>query len=402
MKKIFLCLCPLAILIEIWSTAAPAAAAAPGCELVTEGLAAAQAIRGLRAKQAIPCLVHDQAQVKAHLSALIETKIPREKLAAEERLFKSIGLLSADFQYKEGLIDLYVSQLGGYYDPEKKHFVMAGWMPEFVQKPIIVHELTHALQDHYFDLERLLDHGKESSDVLLARSALAEGDATAVMIDHTRQQMGQPSLRSERGVDLIIAQNVIGMAMMPGLEKVPEALKAMLIFPYTSGLRFAHALLQRDGYRSLDEAFRAPPRSTEEVLHPELYGRKRADFTEVDDSSALKFGPAGSVVEYGDTIGEFLLAAALGSLSGDKIAATKAAAGWGGDRATLLVNTAAGTRTLVWQLRWDSPEDAAEFRQLYNVIRRSDRVLERQTELAAPTAAREVVVVRSLGDERAR
>ena len=372
--------------------AAFAQAGNPGCSLVTEGLAVAETIRGLKAKRPVPCRLHQKAEVKAHLIDLIESEIPAEKLASEELVLKGIGLLPPEFRYKEGLIDLYVSQLGGYYDPVRKHFVMAAWMPDFVQRPIVVHELTHALQDQYFDLQRFIPNRTATSDALLARSAVAEGDATAVMVDHGRQQAGQGPLSKAEGVEFIIAQNVIGMAMMPGLEEVPEALKAMLIFPYTSGLRFGHSLLKKGGYRAIDEAFRSPPRSTEEILHPELYGRDKPDFLTLNDHEALPFGPSGGVVEYGDTIGQFLIAATLGALSGDKALATTAAAGWGGDRVTLVRHPTAAARTLVWRTNWDSPEDAVEFLRLYRTILESKGW--REANIHAGASPREVVFVR--------
>jgi len=291
--------------------------------------------------------------------------MPPKKIAAEELLYKAIGFLPESFRYKEGIIDLYVSQLGGYYDPEKKHFVMASWMPMFVQGPIVVHELTHALQDQSFDLQQFIENDSYPSDALLARSAVAEGDATAVMLDQTRRVMGQPPLATEPNVDLIIAQNVLGMAMLPGLATVPESLKAMMLFPYTSGLRFAHARLQRGGYRALDEIFRSPPRSTEEILHPELYGSNPPSFEVFSDRDAVALVPGGGDVEHGDTLGEFLTGATLVALGVDKRTAVGAAAGWGGDRATLVLQPRSGARFLVWRTAWDTTVDAGEFCMAY-------------------------------------
>jgi len=90
-----------------------------GCELVRENLQRAEAIRGLKARRSVPCEAHDKEAVRNHLTATIETKIPAEKIAGEELLYKAIGFLSEDFDYKNGLISLYVSQLGGYYIPRK-------------------------------------------------------------------------------------------------------------------------------------------------------------------------------------------------------------------------------------------------------------------------------------------
>ena len=368
----------------------------PPCAIVPESLKAAESIRGLRAIKPVPCLVHGEAEVRNHLLELIDTKMPPKKMAAEERLYKALGFLPESFDYKDGIVDLYVSQLGGYYDPEKKHFVMASWMPMFVQGPIVVHELTHALQDQAFDLEQFIRNDIDSSDVLLARSAIAEGDATAVMIDQTRRVMGQRALATEPNVDLIIAQNVIGMAMMPGLSAVPESLKSMLIFPYTSGLRFVHARLQSGGYRAVDEAFRSPPRSTEEILHPELYGAKVPSFEVLTDGDAVPLVPGGGAVEYGDAVGEFLTGATLVALGVEKLKAVAAAAGWGGDRATLVAQRGTGKLFLVWRSSWDTAADAAEFCRAY---RHGLAQMNRNAEVQCDEGGRSVVILRDLGTD---
>ncbi len=331
-----------------------------GCELVGENLRQAEKIRGLKARRQVPCESHDKEAVRAHLTATIDTKIPAEKIAGEELIYKAIGLLTDDFDYKSGLINLYVSQLGGYYDPEKKHFVMAAWMPPLLQAPVIVHELTHALQDQHFDLGSFVSPTVENSDMLLARAAVVEGDAMAVMVDASRIPLGQGSIRLDPSVDLIIAQSVIGMRMMPGLEGVPEGLKNLLVFPYTSGLRFAHNRLRQGGYQAIDRVFKAPPRSTEEILHPELYDRAAPSFVRFDDSAAPAVVGGGEAT-YGDVVGEFLLGTALGAISGDIPGAARVAAGWGGDRATLVKRAGYQRPTLVWRLGWDSTADAAEF-----------------------------------------
>lgn len=358
----------MSFLVLIGGGVAQTEASAPGCELVPENLRQAEMIRGLRSRGSVPCLVHDRETVRAHLTTIIDTKIPPEKIAREEILFKAIGLLPETFDYKNGLISLYVSQLGGYYDPEKKHFVMAGWMPAMLQAPIIVHELTHALQDQHFDLETFINHSIGTSDELLARSAVAEGDAMAVMVDASRLAVGQPSIRFDSSVDLVVAQSVLGMRMMPGLEGVPEGLKSLLVFPYTSGLRFAHRRLQVGGYRAIDEAFRSAPRSTEEILHPELFGRANPSFKRFDDSGSLARGGADGAVLHGDVVGEFLLGVVLGGLSGDNAAGARAAAGWGGDRATLIRRPGRPKPTLVWRHAWDTAADAAEFCTLMETI----------------------------------
>lgn len=336
------------------------AQAAKLCSIADSAIASASAIRGLRQRRDVPCLLHNKEEVKEYLRTTIDTKIPAEKLRGEEEMLKALGFIPQNFDYKKGIVDLYLSQLGGYYDPDQKHYVMAAWLPSAFQAPIAVHELTHALQDQYYDLGKMVHDPNIANDTLLARSALAEGDATAVMMDYTRKLTGQASLREEKNVQSIMMQNVIGGALAVGTD-VPQTLQLMLLFPYTSGIRFAHQLLLKGGYPAIDAAFKDPPTTTEEILHPEKYIDRSKNEFRIYDSADVVW--AGVSEQYHDVIGEFPTVLLLAELSGEKLRASDAAAGWGGDRASILSEN--GSRWVVWRSSWDTDKDCDEFLSLF-------------------------------------
>ncbi|MCB0311115.1 MAG: hypothetical protein KDD42_07760 [Bdellovibrionales bacterium] len=332
----------------------------PLCQVASSSLEKASKIRGLEIKTKVPCLVRDKEHVKKYLLHTIKTKLPPNKLKHEEQVYKALGLLPAEFDYSDGLIELYLSQIGGYYDPEEDHFVMAAWMPAILQTTVAVHELTHGLQDQYFDLEKFVNPKIENSDLLLARSALVEGDATAVMFDYARQLAGQGSIAEDPDVEGFMIQNILGASLVTG--SVPESLKMMLIFPYTSGLRFVHQLLRKGGYERVNQAFGQPPRSTEEILHPEKYYQEQADFREISDEqqrSALL--PESAVKVYSDTMGEFAISAMLGNYAKNRLAAAQASQGWGGDRVALYQVGSSSSTWVVWKTIWDTESDAQQF-----------------------------------------
>lgn len=338
------------------------------CSIASSSIKAASEIRGLSIKHDVPCYVRDKDAVRAHILSLIEEKTPPQKMKLEGLAYKALGFIPESFDYERELIELYISQLGGYYDPASDYFVMAGWIPTAFQTTIAVHELTHALQDQYFDLERFVDPKIENSDLLLARSALVEGDATAVMLDYARRLSGQGSIASEKSVESVMIQNVIGGAMVAGSGKVPQSLQLILIFPYTSGLRFAHTLLRVGGYQALDRAFKYPPRSTEEVLHPEKYGKPTPDFLEFTDEQVQ--GDLVGQIVHRDTLGEFAISTLLGMFLEDKQAAVRAASGWGGDKLIVLQRAdkdGSNRYTVLWRSAWDTDTDAEEFFQSYSV-----------------------------------
>ena len=112
------------------------------------------------------------------------------------------------------------------------------------------------------------------------------------------------------------------------------------------------------GWEAVDAAFGDPPKSTEQVLHPEKYQSREAPIAvDLADDLASKMGSGWSVVDE-ETMGEHQTAIWLGS--GTIAAATDAAAGWGGDRITLLGGPS-DAWAVAWHTVWDTEDDAAEF-----------------------------------------
>ncbi len=330
------------------------------CAIVPGIVAQVGKIRGLTAKGPVPCYVKNKEEVATSLKALVKEKIPENRLEYEGTVYKAIGLIPADFDYAKGLIELYVSQLGGYYDPAHRYFVMAGWIPAAFQVPVAAHELTHALQDQYFDLNTFTSPTIDNGDTLLARSALIEGDATAAMMDFVRKGSGQKSLADEKDVSAILLQNLAGGGFSPTVSKFPQSLQLTLYFPYTSGLRFAHELLRRGKYKAIDAAFKNPPVSTTQILHPEKYFDTNYKVKEIDDNTLAR----GCKILHRDTIGEFIISALLSQDNSDKLLVSQAAAGWAGDR-VLLTECAHGTRIVRWRTVWESDLDRTQFLNLF-------------------------------------
>lgn len=336
------------------------------CRITEGSIRAASKIRKLKIRRKVPCLVYSREQIKKHLLSTIDQKLPPNKLEFEGEVFRALGFVPDDYNYSKKIIEIYLSQIGGYYDPDENNFVMAGWNPEAMQTTVAVHELTHALQDQYYDLNKFVDMQKYDSDQLLARSALIEGDATAVMTDYGRSLLGQPALREAAGVESLMAQNVLGASMIAAGHNAPQSLIAMMIFPYTSGLRFVHHVLRRGGYQALDDIFRNPPRSTEEILHPEKYFSRKKDFVELSEKQLMSgLDLPGAKVIYSDSLGEFSVSALLSNYISDGVRNAEAAAGWGGDRVVLIDDQKGKHRWVIWRIKWDRKQDAEQFKTAY-------------------------------------
>lgn len=325
------------------------------CVIADNAFDIASEIRGLTEKHKVPCRLVDKEQVEEYLRKVIKEKVSEKKLKNEGEMFRLLGFVPEDFSYLDGLVSLYTSQLGGYYEPTEEYYGMASWLPDSLQMPIAVHELTHALQDQHFDLDTMMDQDTATTDQLLARSALVEGDATAVMLDYTRSLQGLPGIEKEKDVTSFMFQNLVGAGVSSSMNQAPQSLQAMILFPYVSGLNFAHQGLLRGSYGELNKMFLTLPNSTEEILHPDKYleridsGNKNEKKLEKKNSKAI----------HTDTLGEFFISTFLGQWI-SPIEASKGAAGWGDDFIQLNSN-ADGKYSLTWEITWDNKTDCQEF-----------------------------------------
>lgn len=223
-------------------------------------------IRGHKMKR-VKCLKNSKAEVREYINSEVSaldklTFNGKTLFEIEELVFKGLGILDEKIDYKNALIDFYVSQIGGYYDPKRKIYVMADWLPDAVQGPTAVHELTHALQDQQFDLKKFYDD-KLPTDEKLARQALVEGDAMAVMTEYSMNMSGV-DFKNLDNVNSVIMQGVLGSKLD---EKSPEVFKLLALYPYMTGVRYAHHLVKGDkDYRDVDAAFKNPRMSTKDVI----------------------------------------------------------------------------------------------------------------------------------------
>ena len=161
------------------------------------------------------------------------------------------------------LIKLLTEQVAGYYDPKAQQFYLADWIELEGQKPVMAHELTHALQDQHFNLKRFEKWPKGDSDAELAAHALIEGDATLAMTLY----MAKNPLVALAFIRSLGAQEVASEQF----KQAPRALRESLLFPYEEGSAWATQLYKRGGWEMVSQAFNKLPQSSEQILHADKY-----------------------------------------------------------------------------------------------------------------------------------
>jgi hypothetical protein len=161
------------------------------------------------------------------------------------------------------------------------------------------------------------------------------------------------------------------------LKSAPPIISESMLFPYIRGLIFCTKLANADGWKGIDEAYRHPPLSTEQILHPEKY-REQPDVPVSIDIGTLT--PGGSWKELGrNVVGEMQIAVLLRNEGGKS-----AAAGWDGDAYAVFEDPAEMKLGIAWLTTWDTERDATEFAAAY--LRYQTTKLEKGTPKPDPNA----------------
>ena len=314
-------------------------------------------IRGLRFRQ-LPKPV-SVTPLQAHREALedLDRTYPPEQQRAEEEVLKLLGLIEPDVSLRSVTATTFSQGVAGYYDPHTKRLrIVRGTATgtRVVNEMVLAHELDHALEDQRFGLG---EPEAGSDDGKLARLALVEGSATALMYRYVQQ-----TFSSEETLGGLLG------AAFADTGSLPPFLATQLVWPYTGGQAFVESLLERAGGRwdlvNLADRVK-PPVSTEQVLHVSKWVRS-------EPPRRVRLGLGGILgSSYERTVagvsGELqtreILATAGGGGSGE------AAAGWGGDRYELWEKRDRGgclapcrsQSVLVSRWVWDTSRDVREF-----------------------------------------
>lgn len=328
----------------------------PALVLVDEITQRMTRVRQLPLRRPIESGTLSRQDIVAHLRLRVAEEYRGDELTREGVLYRAIGLWNDPRDYAATTFDLLEEQVAGFYDPTRKHLFVAGWLSPFSQGPTMAHEITHALQDQSFDIARFTAHQRGAGDRQLAAMSVVEGDATLATIAFS---LGTATLAASARAAVSGMQAGTGGGEQ--IERAPLYLRETLIFPYREGLRLCTEAYASGGWSAVNELLRNPPTSTEQVMHPDKLSAREAP---LDVRVALPPSLASThQIAYEESFGELGVQLWLRTWLREDVAAD-AAAGWGGDRAILLVArdvqtvTAATPVTSIWRIAMDaSPVD---------------------------------------------
>ena len=272
-----------------------------------------------------------------------------------------LGLLPKDFNLLDFYRELYVEQIGGYYDNETKSmYVVQSGAFSIVEKTTYAHEFTHALQDHNFDFKDKLHFSdkdcKKDSERCAALQALIEGDAS-----YTEALWFSQYATDKDFTDL---QSAALTMKLPVYNSAPAYIREDLTFPYLRGQQFVTQLVAQGGYAAVNKAFSTlQPVSTEQIMHPSRYPDDKPVKVDLPDL-ASQLGNNWTIVET-DNFGEWFtwLLLARGDDANTRlndVVASAAAEGWGGDHFVILRNDSTSEFAIAFRYIWDTPKDEQE------------------------------------------
>lgn len=357
---------PAAALVIALAQLAPSADAPKADPAALEKLAAQilgelEEMRGQKLTRPMKMGVKDKPEVTAFINERLDEEYGPAKVAAEGRMLKLMGLLPEPMDYGKFLVSLMTEQVAGFYDHTRQELHIAAWLPVMMQAPVMAHEIFHAIQDQEWGGGKLIDSKTYTQDEVLAHAALLEGDATVVMFDWQQRAAGNPidTATSAFMVNMIATSLPMQMAspQFPVMAVAPDYLKQSLIFPYQQGLLFVAALRQSGmSWDDVRKVYADPPRSTEQILHPEKYfGTPRDVPSKVSLPSPLIEGFERT---WDGAAGEFHHRQLLLSFMPTPDA-IEAAAGWDGDWTVLEVQGERGVA--VMRSTWDTEADATQW-----------------------------------------
>ena len=357
---------PTLFLFLFWAALAPAQDARAGklCAQIQPLADQLTTISGTPLRRPVPCDFISKEKIGEFLKKRVKQVAKPDEVRAEELTLKKFGLVPADFDLAKSTVDLLTEQAAAFYDYDKKALFVTDSTPNESQQPVLSHEIAHAIADQNYNLSRFIKQGRKSDDGSTARLAVMEGQATWLMSEVLARRMGQSLKDSPALLSAMSGVSDNGAGQFPIFDNSPLYLRSTLVFPYTKGMLFQHAVFVRDGQYGFAEVFLKPPLSTQQIMHPEKYfdGVKPTNPALPDPHL-----PKGYKSLVGGSLGELEHSILIEQyLSKDQ--ASDIAPHWRGSNFTLMENKTAGRVVLLYASDWDSEDSARRFFQAYRQI----------------------------------
>jgi len=239
---------------------------------------------GMPQHNAIKHQIVAKQDVKLHYAAALSGSAEAQRLARSELVLKKFGYIPKDFTMKKFLVDSAGDSIAGFYDFRTKTMNLVNWIALDQQRPIMAHELTHALQDQNFNLMAWETRGvrinktepmrfdADKAVETIGRRAVIEGQAMVVFLDYLLKPYGATLANTPAALDFVRDRLTETYDTSFVIHNAPLLFKESAIFPYREGLMFEVELLRKGGLKlAFPDTFAHPPVDTHQVMEPKAY-----------------------------------------------------------------------------------------------------------------------------------
>ena len=313
-------------------------------------------IRGWSATQPVPRNFFNGDQLRDHQLESFEKDYSPAEARDDLRALIAFGLFAdPSFDLYNFFIDFYSESIAGFYDPDVAELYLISETHSLgaTEQITFAHEYLHALQDqtHGFEALGWNDTSFDTdSQRFAALQAMMEGEATLLEGQWANTYFTQADWN-----DYAASANANPDS---AYYRAPDWMQQDFIFPYTQGYDFVNALYERGGWAEVDRAYTQLPISTEMILHLDKYDSSEPPVTVPAPPLADLLGSDWRVVDTNNN-GEWFTFLILDQFI-DASQARDAAAGWGGDRYTVVYNESTDQTVAAWTLVWDTNGDTEE------------------------------------------
>jgi hypothetical protein len=338
----------------------------PYAREVAEAIPRIEAAVGLKYRTPPKLEERSKDQVRKFLEDKFNESLPASEIAGQQSALRVLGLIPDTMQLRPFLLDLLTEQIVGYYDPRTKVLYVVKGADPTMASMTVTHELVHALQDQYINLDSIQNLHSDG-DRSAAAQAVIEGQAVYEQLRIATNNDLSAIPGGWEGIRESVRKN---SAQMPLFSRAPLYIQETLIFPYLSGADFVK---RYEDVSPGKQPFTRMPSSTEQVMHPRAYESSPPD----EPTSVTLPAPRNATRVYDDVFGEFGARLFIFQHLRDQAAAVRGANGWDGDR-LMVVRTPKG-EGIVWYSVWDTALDAGEFADILksSILRRFGNQRER-------------------------
>jgi hypothetical protein len=291
--------------------------------------------------------VRTRDQVREFLLQRMDDPDIKKQVANQEVMYKLLGLAPDTLHFSDLLVKLLTEQIIGYYDPKTKVLYVVQGSPEDYTGITIMHELIHALQDQYTNLDSL-QHITGDDDRAAAAQAVIEGQATYEQLYIMSGGGSNIAAQFPGGWDTMRQTIRDNLKTQPVFSSAPRALQESMLFPYINGADFTRRYIAHNGKKM---PFGDLPATTEQLMH------NAAFFDKKDEPSEITMPAIPGTFET-NNMGEFGTRVLIYSHTRVEDLSIRASNGWDGDRYALVKTP--GGNAIVWVSVWDQRQDGIE------------------------------------------